>query len=166
MRIQKELALEKLKMDEMEKDFKRDQTVKDAQIDFEKAKFDTRIQHERGKVDAELKEKQELAKVAGEVRLIQANTGGDSKIIEIEADRDVKIAQANAGANIKKSKEAKVLRDKREKHRKLILRNINDLKEKLDKFDDLYANGKISEDIYKVRVNRIEKELKQLEDKL
>jgi len=47
-----------------------------------------------------------------------------------------------------------------------IKQEIADLKSKLDKFDDLLAEDKISKDIYKTRVERTEKELKELENKL
>lgn len=43
---------------------------------------------------------------------------------------------------------------------------IANLKRKLDKFDDLLAEDKISNDVYKTRVERIEKELEELESKL
>lgn len=40
---------------------------------------------------------------------------------------------------------------------------MNKLKEKLDPFDKMLNEGKISEDINKIRINRIENELKELE---
>ncbi len=48
----------------------------------------------------------------------------------------------------------------------LLKKEIQELKEKIDKFDELLISGKISEDIYKLRVKRIESRLRDLEDKL
>ena len=47
-----------------------------------------------------------------------------------------------------------------------IKQEIAELKGKLDNFDGLLAEDKISKDVYKTRVQRIEKELKELESKL
>jgi len=43
---------------------------------------------------------------------------------------------------------------------------ISELKKKLDEFDVLLSEGKISKEIYETRVNRIEKELKELENRI
>jgi len=53
-----------------------------------------------------------------------------------------------------------------EEKKALLKEEIQELKEKIDKFDELLISGTISEDIYKLRVNRIETRLKDLEDKL
>lgn len=47
-----------------------------------------------------------------------------------------------------------------------IKQEIANLKSKLDKFDDLLAEDRISKDVYKTRVERIEKELEELESKV
>ncbi|MFW9951102.1 MAG: SPFH domain-containing protein, partial [Candidatus Thorarchaeota archaeon] len=44
-------------------------------------------------------------------------------------------------------------------------KRIAELKEKLDTLDELLVNDKISKDLYKTRVQRIEKELKELEQR-
>lgn len=52
------------------------------------------------------------------------------------------------------------------KKKDLLKEEIQELKQRMDKFDKLLISGNISEDIYKLRVNRIEKRLRELEDKL
>lgn len=73
-------------------------------------------------------------------QLNEASVAGEIKIMEAYGDEAVEIAK-------KKQKE----------------QQIKELKEKLDKLDDLLAEDKIPKDVYKTRVNRIEKELKELE---
>ena len=86
--------------------------------------------------------------------------------MELEANRDIKISQTKAGIDIDKQKELDLHKKNAQKKRKQLKRKIEELKQKLNKFDDMIAEGKISEDIYKIRVNRIENELKNLENKL
>ncbi|TFF97432.1 MAG: hypothetical protein EU547_04310 [Promethearchaeota archaeon] len=42
---------------------------------------------------------------------------------------------------------------------------IKELNEKLNQLDDLLASGKMSEDVYKIRVKRVEKQIESLENK-
>lgn len=130
----------------------------DAQPGLETAEFDSEAQKLQGEVQAEVMGKREVAKVAGEVELIKTKGESSGQLTKLEADRDVQIAQAQAGIKAKKSKPSK--------QEELIREKISELKEKLEKFDDLLTEGKISEEIYKMRITRIEKELKSLENKL
>ena len=77
--------------------------------------------------------------------------------METHGDKAVKIAEVTSQAKLQELKE---------EERKRIEGKIADLKAKLDKFDDLLAEDKISKDIYKTRMERTEKELKELEKKL
>jgi hypothetical protein len=120
-----------------DKAFDREQGVLDAQAGYEKAKMEAETKKVKGEVETELLEKESVAKVAGEVKIIRAKG-------EVE----------------------KELEEKREQKNQQIRREIAELKQKLDKFDDMLAEGKITQEIYKMRVIRIEKDLKELESKL
>lgn len=148
VKIQSELEAKKREIEANRKGFEREQAVIDSQIGYEKAKYDAKAKEIEGTVSVELLEKQQKAKAAGDVAKI-----------EVTGDKMAKIVEAQAGVD--KSQEDL----KRERQQK-IKQEISELKEKLNKFDDLLAEGKLSEDIYKVRVSRIEKELKDLETKL
>jgi len=148
VKIQSELEAQKREIEANRKGFEREQAVIDSQIGYEKAKYDAKAKEIEGTVSVELLEKQQKAKAAGDVAKI-----------EVTGDKMAKIVEAQAGVD--KSQEDL----KRERQQK-IKQEISELKEKLNKFDDLLAEGKLSEDIYKVRVSRIEKELKDLETKL
>lgn len=126
--------------------FERQQGMLESQTGFDKAKYDAGAKQIHGTVDVDLEEKKSVAKIAGAEKV---------KIAEIEANRDVKKAELG-----QKDK------DKKEEKEKGIKSQIKELKEKMDKFDEMLAEGKISDDIYKMRVSRIEKELKDLESKL
>lgn len=162
MKMQRELASESREITKDDKKFKREQVVFDAQAGYEKTKLDSKALKSQGEVQAELMKKREEAKVAGEAELIKTKGETGAKITKLEADRDVDIAHAKAGALAKD----KAKKDKNQKQEGLILEKIEELKTKLEKFDDLLTEGKISEDIYKMRVTRIEKELRALENKL
>lgn len=148
VKIQSELEAQKREIEANRKGFEREQAVIDSQIGYEKAKYDAKAKEIEGTVSVELLEKQQKAKAAGDVAKI-----------EVTGDKMAKIVEAQAGVD--KSQEDL----KRERQQK-IKQEISELKEKLNKFDDLLAEGKLSEDIYKVRVSRIEKDLKDLETKL
>jgi len=158
VKLEREISAEKRKIVSDDKSFSREQTVLDAQSGLETAEFDSEAQKLQGGVQAEVMGKREVAKVAGEVELIKTKGDSSGQLTKLEADRDVQIAQAQAGVKDKKSKPSK--------QEELIREKISELKEKLEKFDDLLTEGKISEDIYKMRIIRIEKELKTLENKL
>ncbi|MFX1357657.1 MAG: SPFH domain-containing protein [Promethearchaeota archaeon] len=93
--------------------------------------------------------KAEAEKIEGEVKTDllgkqqEAIVSGKVKVIEAVGDKAAEIAKL----------------DERER----IKQKITDLKEKLDKFDDLLAEDKITKEAYNVRIERIEKELSELE---
>ena len=97
-----------------------------------------------GNVDVDILEKEVKAKVSGDVEIIKA-----------KGEEAVKLAEAES----RKSKLDELKLKETES-------KIAELKEKLTQFDDMLAEGKISEDVYKIRINRVEKELKDLEHKL
>lgn len=84
----------------------------------------------------------------------EAAVAGEAKLMEIHGDKAIKIAEITSGTNSKMGEKNQI------QHR------IAELKAKLDKFDDLLAEDKISKDVYKTRMERIEKELRELESKL
>lgn len=148
LKIQSELEGKKREIEADRKGFEREQAVIDSKIGYEKAKYDAGAKHIDGTVSVELLEKEQKAKVAGDVAKI-----------EVTGDKIAKIVEAQAGVD--KSQEDL----KRERQQK-IKKEISELKEKLNQFDNLLAEGKVSKDIYKMRVSRIEKDLKALESKL
>ena len=158
----KKLAKKEIELTSIEKTFDREQSILDAQTDYEKTKYEILTEKGLGDVKTDLLGKQEEAKVSGDARMLKLNTEKDITLAKIGAEKDVKIARAKAKMDDEDELQKKGL----EKKRKEVKKEIAKLKEKLDKFDDLFAEGKISEDTYKLRINRIEKELKDLEEKL
>ncbi len=144
LKVKGELEAQKVDMDAVRKARERQEQILDATSDIEKTKLITEAKKMEGAVVMDLLEREEKARVAGDV-----------KIIETAGDKEIKIA------------EMQVESEKNEKiKRKVIKQEIADLKEKLNSFDDLLAEGKISEDVYKMRISRIEKELINLEKNL
>ena len=159
VKLNREISAEKRKIVSDEKSFSREQTVLDAKVDYKTADFDSKAQRLQGEAQADVMGKREVAKVAGEVELIKTKGETDGQLTKLEADRDVQIAQAQAGVKAKKAKSSS-------KQEEIIREKISEIKEKIEKFDDLLTEGKISEDTYKMRITRLEKELKTLENKL
>ncbi len=144
LKVKGDLEAQKMDMDAVRKARERQEEILDATSDLEKTKLITEAKKMEGTVVIDLLEREEKARVAGDV-----------KIMETTGDKEIKIA------------EIQVESEKNEKiKRKVIKQEIADLKEKLKSFDDLLAEGKISEDAYKMRISRIEKELKNLEKNL
>ncbi|TFF88658.1 MAG: hypothetical protein EU549_02620 [Promethearchaeota archaeon] len=148
LKLQKELEAKKQELNAAKKAFEREQATLDAQSDLAQTKYTSEAEKLRGNVDVDLLEKEQKAKVAGDVSKLQ-----------IESERDVKIAEAK----IIKEQEKKQEKEKKER---LIKKKISELKEKLNQLDDLLASEKISEDIYKMRVNRVENDITDLENRL
>jgi len=139
-----DLEAQKMDMSAVRKARERQEEILDATSDLEKTKLITEAKKVEGAVVMDLLEREEKARVAGDV-----------KIIETSGDKEIKIAEIQ----VESEKNDKI-------KRKVIKQEIADLKEKLNSFDGLLAEGKISEDIYKMRISRIEKELKNLEKNL
>lgn len=148
LQLQQELQAKKRKLEAAKKSFEREQATLDAKSELDQTRFTSEAEKLEGGVDVDLLEKEQRAKVAGDV----------SKL-EIESERDVNIAEAEA----LKEQEKK---ENKEKKERLIKKQISELKDKLNQLDDLLASEKVSEDIYKMRVNRVEKDLKDLERRL
>lgn len=148
LKIQGELEAQRRALEGDKRDYMRDQDYKDATAGYENAKYIAGAKQVEGGVDVELLEKTSKAMVAGDVARI-----------EVTGDKVAKIVGAQASVDEKN----------REKHREKkakIRSEIAELKAKLDKFDDLIADGKITQEVYKMRVQRIEKDLRALENKL
>ncbi len=160
VKFKREITAEEREIVRDKKSFDREQSVLDAQTEYETTKYDSKAQKLQGEVQAEVIGKKEVAKVAGEVELVKTQGVTNTQLTKLEAERDVQIAQAKAGVKTKDKK------GRSSKQEELIQEKINELKEKLEKFDILLTEGKISENIYKMRITRIEKELKTLENKL
>jgi membrane protease subunit (stomatin/prohibitin family) len=143
LKLKKELEAQKMELDAQKQAYVRTQDILNSQLALDKTILKTEAEHIEGEVKAHLKEKQNKAAVAGEVRLI-----------ETHGEKAVKIAEINSETK------------KREDERNQTVQRIAELKSKLDKFDDLLAEDKITKDIYKTRVKRVEKELEELESKL
>ncbi|MHA2035786.1 MAG: SPFH domain-containing protein [Promethearchaeota archaeon] len=137
-KMKEDLELQKMEFEATKKDLKRKEELLDAQSKAEKSKYLAETERIEGEVKTDLLEKQQRARVAGE-----------AKLIETHGDKAVKIAEIQS-------------RDKNE----AIQHEITNLKKKLDEFDTLLAEGKISNDAYETRVNRIEKELQEYEKRL
>jgi regulator of protease activity HflC (stomatin/prohibitin superfamily) len=148
IRIKSDLEAEKRALEAEKKSFERDQEILDAKAGYEKAKHVTAAKEMEGRVSVELLEKEEKAKVAGDVAKIEVSGEKVAKIVEAKARIDKKEEE------IKKEQENRIKKE------------ITELKEKLNQLDDLLAEGKVSQDIYKMRVTRIEKDIKDLENKL
>jgi regulator of protease activity HflC (stomatin/prohibitin superfamily) len=144
LKVKGELDAQKMDMGSARKARERQEEILDATTNLEKTKLITEAKKVEGTVAMDLLESEEKARVAGDV-----------KIIETAGDKEIKIAEIQGES------------EKNEKmKRNVIKQEIADLNEKLNSFDNLLAEGKISEDVYKMRISRIEKELKNLEKKL
>jgi len=141
---EQERTADELEMQKMKKD------IELQKLELEAAKKDFKRKEEL--LDA--KSKAEKAKYDAEAERID----GDVKTDLLERQQTAKVAGDVKIIEAKKGLE--------ESEKKLIQEKISELKEKLDKFDNLLTEGKISSDVYNTRVNRIEKELKELERKL
>ncbi len=147
LRLKRELEASKRDITSDDRSFERQQELASSQTHYDKAKYDSGAKQIHGAVDVDLLEKKSSAEVAGKARITQ-----------IEADRDVNIAQAKA--------KGKDIDEKGKEKQKEVKKQINELKQKMSQFDDLLAQGKVSSDIYKMRMDRMEKDLKDLENKL
>jgi len=143
LQLKKELEAKKMELESTKKAYKRKEDILDSRLELEKTKLRAEAEQFEGDVKSDLLGKQSEAAVAGEV-----------KLMETHGDKAVKIAELTSEARLQ------------EDERNQIKQEIAELKVKLDKFDDLLAEDKISKEIYKTRVERIEKELKELETKL
>lgn len=143
LQLKKELEAQKMELESTKKAYKRKEDILDSKLELEKTKLKAEAEQIEGDVKSDLLGKQREAIVAGEV-----------KLMETHGDKAVKIAEITSEAKF------------REEERNRIKQKITELKVKLDKFDDLLAEDKISKDVYKTRLERIEKELKELESKL
>jgi regulator of protease activity HflC (stomatin/prohibitin superfamily) len=144
LKAKEQLESEKRALEASKKDFERKQKILEAQSELEAAKYSTQTQKLKGETEAAVLEKTQEAKVAG-----------DAKIIGVMGDKTAKIVEAET-AKIKSEKEKK----------EFIKQNIEELKAKLNQFDDMLATDKISKDIYEMRVKRVEKELDELNRRL
>lgn len=144
LKTKRELDSLKREISSEEKAHERKEEILDASSDLELTKIRTEEQSIEKEVEYTMLEKEEHAKVAGELKVIKAKGEEAVKIAEIESSKH----------NLEGSKSGEI-RSK-----------IAELKEKLNQFDDMLAEGKISEDVYKLRVTRIEKEINNLELKL
>ncbi|MFX0049549.1 MAG: SPFH domain-containing protein [Candidatus Hermodarchaeota archaeon] len=143
LQLKKELEAQKMQLESAKKAYKRKEDILDSKMILEKTKLRAEAEQIEGDVKSDLLGKQKEAAVAGEV-----------KLMDTHGEKAIKIAEITSEAKL------------RENERKEIKQKISELKDKLDKFDDLLAEDKISKDIYKTRVERTEKELKELEKKL
>ncbi|MFX1447212.1 MAG: SPFH domain-containing protein [Promethearchaeota archaeon] len=143
LQLKKELEAQKMELESAKKAYKRKEDILDSKMILEKTKLRAEAEQIEGDVKSDLLGKQKEAAVAGEV-----------KLMDTHGEKAIKIAEITSEAKL------------RENERKEIKQKISELKDKLDKFDDLLAEDKISKDIYKTRVERTEKELKELEKKL
>ncbi|MHA1466586.1 MAG: SPFH domain-containing protein [Promethearchaeota archaeon] len=143
LRLKKELEAQKMDLESTKKAYKRKEERLDSKLELEKTKIKAEAAQIEGDVKSDLLGKQREATVAGEV-----------KLMETHGEKAVKIAEITTEAKM------------REEERNQAKQKIAELKGKLDKFDDFLAEDKISKDVYKTRVERIEKELKELENKL
>jgi hypothetical protein len=144
LKAKEKLEIEKRAFEASKKEFEREQLIQDAQIELEATKYTAQTQKMKGETDAEVLERTQEAKIAGE-----------AKLIEISGDKTAKIVEA----------ERKRFRSEKEE-KQYIKQRITDLKAKLDQFDDMLADNKISKDIYEIRIKRIEKELDRLNKRL
>ena len=122
----------------------RKEEILDATSDLQWTKIKSEEKAIEGNVGVDLLEKEVKAKVSGDVEIIKA-----------KGEEAVKLAEAESHKSELDELKLKETESK-----------IAELKEKLNQFDDMLAEGKISEDVYKIRINRVEKELKDLEHKL
>lgn len=142
-KMKEKLELQKMEFEATKKEYKRRDELEEAKSKVEKTKILVEAEQIEGEVKANLLEKQQFARAAGETRLIEA-----------QGDTTIKIAETQSRVSMdKNSNEA-------------MQQEISKLKRKLDEFDTLLAEGKLSKDTYETRVNRIEKELKEYEERL
>ncbi len=147
LRLKRELEAGKRDLLSDDKSFERQQDISSSQSAYDKAKYEAGAKQIHGAVDVDLAEKRGAAEVSGKARLA-----------EIDAIKEVKIAEIKA-----KDKGGD---DKAKEKQKQIKKQIEEIKAKMSQFDDLLAQGKVSSDIYKMRVDRLERDLKDLESKL
>jgi len=143
LKLKKELETQKRELESAKKAYKRKEDILDSKMELEMTKIQSEAEQIEGNVRSDLLGKQGEANVAGEV-----------KLMETHGDKAIKIAEITSEAKL------------REDERNQIKKKIAELKTKLDKFDDMLAEDKISKGAYKTRMERIEKELKELESKL
>ncbi len=108
--------------------------------------LDSRMELEKSKLQTEAEKIDGEAKSAVLEKHARAAVAGEMRILEVHGDKALEIADSSRKDQIRAK--------------------IDELKEKLNKFDNLLAEDKISKDTYKTRVERIEKELKALEQQL
>jgi regulator of protease activity HflC (stomatin/prohibitin superfamily) len=136
LKLKKDLEAQKMELEAAKREFYRKEEILDSHMKLEKSKIQTEAEKIEGEVKSDLLEKHSRAAVAGDVRIMETNR-----------DKTLKIAESTSTTDRKNQ----------------IIAKIAELKEKLDKFDNLLAEDKISKDTYKTRIERIEKELKELE---
>ncbi|MHA1337864.1 MAG: SPFH domain-containing protein [Promethearchaeota archaeon] len=148
LEMNKKLEEKKRELEIARKALKREEELLDAKAKYEKASYLAKAKEIEGITEAALLEKREKAKIAGEIDLI--NTKGQ---------KEIKIAEIKEKFAIEKE-------DEKVKREEIIKQEIKELNEKIETFDNLLVEGKISEDTYKMRIQQIEKRLKDLERKL
>jgi regulator of protease activity HflC (stomatin/prohibitin superfamily) len=136
LKLKKDLEAQKMELEAAKREFYRKEEILDSHMKLEKSKIQTEAEKIEGEVKSDLLEKHSRAAVAGDVRIMETNR-----------DKTLKIAESTSTTDRKNQ----------------IIAKIAELKEKLDKFYNLLAEDKISKDTYKTRIERIEKELKELE---
>lgn len=143
LKLKKELEIKKRDFESAKKEFERKEEILDSKMELEKIKLKSEAEQITGDVKSDLLRKQKEAAIAGEI-----------KLMETHGEKAVRIAEITSETKL------------REQERKRMEQKVSELKIKLDKFDEMLAEGKISMDVYSTRVKRIEKELKELENKL
>ena len=143
LKLKKELEVQKRDLESTKKEFERKEEILDSKMELEKTKLKSEAEQITGDVKSDLLKKQREAAIAGEV-----------KLMETHGEKAVKIAEITLEAKLKNDETIR------------IKKKIAELKNKLDKFDELLAEDKISKETYKIRVERVEKELKELEGKI
>jgi regulator of protease activity HflC (stomatin/prohibitin superfamily) len=143
LKLKQELEAQKRDFESTKKEYERKEAILNSKMELERTRMRSEAEQIAGEVKSDLLRKQKEAAVAGEIKLMESH-----------GEKAVKIAEITSEAIL------------REDEKKRVEQNITELKNKLEKFDEMLAEGKISTDIYKTRVERIEKELKELENKL
>lgn len=158
-KAQKELTVVERELDKDQLDYEREKEILDAKTEYETAKFKSEAKILHGTAEADIAAKREEAAVAGEVKILETKGNKEAELTEINAHRDIKIAMAKAGMLEKEELE----KEKRHSEKVKLEVKISKIKAKMDKFDDMLADGKISEETYKMRISRLENELNELE---
>lgn len=143
IKLKKELEVQKRDFESARKEFERKEEILDSKMELEKIKLRSEAEQITGDVKSDLLRKQKEAAIAGDIKLMESH-----------GEKVVKIAEITSETK------------KRDNDRKRVEQKISELNSKLDEFDEMLAKDKISMDVYRIRIERIEKELKELENKL